>query len=185
MEGDEMDCKEFREWLDLYVDGELSGADADAAREHVRGCASCAKAEAGLRHLRSSLKRVVNRHRPPPGLEAQVLSSLRPRKRGKSTHPGREIEESRRAWTHVWRANVVVPLPFLALLVLSVVALAGWLVFARGPAREEVATRRPVPPASPAPPVAESGGLDFTRYYRGERASIQVVRRASTEGSGQ
>src|SRR5215218_2296927 len=105
MEGDEMDCKEFRERLDRYVDGELSGADAAAAREHVQGCASCAKAEAGLRHLRSSLKRVVNRHRPPPGLEEQVLRSLRPRGRGQRTHTGGEIDESRRAWTHVWRAN--------------------------------------------------------------------------------
>jgi len=177
-----MDCKEFRERLDRYVDGELAGADADEAREHLKSCASCARAEAGLRHLRSSLKRVVNRHRAPPELEVKVLRSLRSRKR---VPAGVASDESRRVGMPVWRANVVVPVPFLALLVLSVVALAGWLIFARGPAREEVSTKRPVPAASPAPNGEAPGGLDFSRYSRGERASIQVVRRASLEGSGQ
>jgi anti-sigma factor RsiW len=172
-----MDCKDFRERLDLYVDGELSAEAADEMRGHLKGCAECAKAEAGLRHLRSSLKRVVNRHRPPDALEQHVLRSLRASGRAR-----RAVDESRRGGTPVWRARVVVPLPFLALLVLSVVALAGWLIFARGPAREEVSTKRPVPSASPAPPAASPGGFDFSRYYRGERASIQVVRRADTEG---
>jgi anti-sigma factor RsiW len=178
-----MDCQEFRERLDLYVDGELSGAEADEAREHLPGCASCAKAEAGLRHLRSSLKRVVNRHRPPAGLEGEVLRSLRSGGRGTSKHAGRVLDESGRVGTPVWRAKVVVPLPFFVLLVLSLVALAGWSVFARGPAREEVSTRRPAPLVSP-PPAEAPGGFDFSRYYRGERASIQVVRRASPDGSG-
>ena len=177
-----MDCQEFRERLDRYVDGELAGADAAAAREHLKGCASCARAEAGLRHLRSSLKRVVNRHRPPPELMFKVLLPLRSRER---VPAGRAFDESRRVGTPAWRANVVVPLPFFALLVLSVVALAGWLIFARGPAREEVSTKRPAPVASPAPSVEASGGFDFSRYYRGERASIQVVRRTGPAGSGQ
>ncbi len=175
-----MDCKEFRERLDLYVDGELSAEAADEARAHLKGCAACAKAEAGLRHLRSSLKRVVNRHRPPDALELHVLRSLRA-----SGQVRRPVVESRRDGTPVWRASVVVPLPFLALLILSVAALAGWLVFARGPAREEVSTKEPVPSSSPSPPAESSGGFDFSRYYRGERASIQVVRRAGAEGSRQ
>jgi anti-sigma factor RsiW len=176
-----MDCKEFRERLDLYVDGALPDAEVDEAREHLKGCASCAKAEAGLRHLRDSLKRVVNRHRPPPELEVSVLRSLRSRKHA----PARKAsDESPRVGTQVWRANVVVPVPFLALLLLSVVALAGWLVFTRGPAREEVSTGRPAPHASPAPPSEASAGFDFSRYYRGERASIRVVRRTGAEGAG-
>ena len=180
-----MDCKEFRERLNLYVDGELAAESANEAREHLKGCSSCAKAEAGLRHLRSSLKRVVNRHQPPPELERDVLRSLRSRRRGTFIHAGRARDESRRAGTPVWRSKVSVPLPFFALLVLSLVALVGWLLFARGPAREEVSTRRSAPFASPAPPGEASGGFDFSRYYNGERASIQVVRRASHEGSGQ
>jgi anti-sigma factor RsiW len=177
-----MDCKEFRERLDLYADGELSGAGMDEAREHLKACASCAKAEAGLRHLRGALKRVVNGHQPPRELEAEVLRAIRSRER---THGGRALDESRRVGTHVWRAKVSVPVPFFALLVLSLVALAGWLVFTRVPAREGASTRRPAPVASPAPNAEAPGGFDFSRYYRGERASIRVVRRASLEGSGQ
>src|ERR1044071_20933 len=155
-----MDCKEFRERLDLYVDGELSAESAEAARGHLKGCPSCSKAEAGLRHLRSSLKRVVNRHRPPPGLEVETLRALRARQ---SARAGRVFDESRRDGTPVWRAKVVVPVPFLALLVLSVVALVGWLLFARA----GVATRRT---AQPGEASAESY---FSGYYGGERASIQ------------
>ncbi|HEX8187223.1 MAG TPA: zf-HC2 domain-containing protein [Pyrinomonadaceae bacterium] len=177
-----MDCKEFRERLDRYVDGELSGGEAAEAREHLKGCASCRKAEAGLRHLRSALKRVVERRRPPRELEGEVLRALRSREREPA---GRAPAESRRVVTPVWRAKVSVPVPFLALLVLSLVALAGWLVSSRAPARGEVTAKRPSPVASPAPPVEASGGFDFSRYYRGERASIQVVRRASPEGSRQ
>lgn len=171
-----MDCKEFRERLDLYVDGELSVEETCAARAHVQGCASCAKAEAGLRHLRSSLKRVVNRHRPPAELEREVLRSLRARK---GVGAGSAFDESRRDRTPVWRAKVVVPAPFLALLLLAVVALGGWLVFARRP------LKRPAPVAS-KPSGETPDGLDFfSRYYGGERASIKVVRRASPEGSRQ
>jgi anti-sigma factor RsiW len=159
-----MECKEFREQLGLYIDGELSAESADEAREHLKGCASCAKAEVGLRHLRSSLKRVVNRHQPPPELEVKVLRSLGSHRR---IPAGRAADESRRVGTPVWRAQVLVPVPFLALLVLTLVALAGWLVFAR---------RLP-----PSPPGQASGESYFSRFYRGERASIQVVRRASLE----
>ena len=173
-----MDCRDFRERLDRYVDGELSGADVEEARAHLKGCASCAKAEAGLRHLRSSLKRVVNRHQPPRELESEVLSAVRSHKR---TPVGRALDERRGDGTPVWRAKVAVPVPFFALLVLSLFALAGWLIFARAPVREDVSAKRPAPVASPAPPAEASGGFDFSRYYRGERASIQVVRRASVE----
>ena len=180
-----MDCKEFRERLDLYVDGELSAASAGEAREHSSGCASCARAEAGLRHLRSSLKRVVERHRPPPGLEGEVLRSLRRRGRGTRAPAGGAPVESRRAGTPVWRAQLVVPVPYFALLVLTLFALAGWLVFSPAPAREDISSKRPAPFASPAPPAEASGGFDFSGYYGGERASIRVVRRADLGGSGQ
>lgn len=168
-----MDCKEFQERLDLYVDGELAAEVAEEMRGHLKGCASCAKAEAGLRHLRLSLRRVVNRHQPPQGFELKVLRPLRAGRRGARAKDERKVEESRRAWAHVWGARVVVPVPFLALLVLSVFALAGWLVFARRTARrpaQAVATRQ--------------GEFDLSRYYGGERASIQVVRRAAEDERG-
>ncbi|HEX8293782.1 MAG TPA: zf-HC2 domain-containing protein [Pyrinomonadaceae bacterium] len=177
-----MDCEEFRGRLDRYVDGELAAAAEGEARAHLRACPSCAKAEAGLRHLKSSLKRVVSRHRPPHELEREVLRALRSSARGESGRGRAAQVESPRDATPVWRAKVVLPLPFFALLVLSLVALAGLMLFARAPAREEVSTKRPSPSAPHAPPGEASGGLDFSRYYCGERASIQVVQRAGLEG---
>lgn len=176
-----MDCKGLRERLDRYVDGELSTSEADEARAHTEGCASCAQAVTALLHLRSSLKRVVNRHRPPPGLEAEVLRGLRARESKRADVP---FAESRRAGTPVWRAKVVVPAPFFALLVLALVVLAGWLVYTRGPARGAISTKRPAPTAA-TPPAEASGGFDFSRYDHGERASIRVVRRAAAEGARQ
>lgn len=167
-----MDCKEFQERLDLYVDGELPPVAADGAREHLKGCAPCARSEAGLRHLKSSLKRVVDRHRPPAGLERNVLDALRARGRDTSKRAGRSPDESVRGGTPVWRAKVVVPAPLLALLLLTVVALAGWLAFARGHGRR-----------AGAPPGEASRGTYFSGYYSGERASIQVVPRASRDGA--
>lgn len=172
MKGDEMDCKEFRERLDLYVDGELSAELAEAAREHLKGCPSCSKAEAGLRNLKGSLKRVVNRRQPPPTLEAETLRSIRSRR---SVRAGRALDEGRRDGASVLRAKVIVPVPFLALLMLSVVALAGWLLFARA----GVSAGRP---ARPSEASAESY---FSGYYGGGRASIKVVPRASLKSSRQ
>ena len=180
-----MDCKEFRERLDAFVDGETAAASAEEAREHSQTCASCSKTEARLRRLRSSLKRVVKQHQPPPELEGDVLRALRSRGQHAHSPVGRASVERGRGGAPVWRAKVSVPLPFVALLLLTLVALAGWLVFARDPAREEVSTGRPAPFATPAPPPQESsGGFDFSRYYSGGRASVQVVRRASLDGSG-
>jgi anti-sigma factor RsiW len=177
-----MNCEELRRRLDRYVDGELAAEAADEAREHLRVCQPCARAEAGLRHLKSSLKRVVSRHKPPRELEREVLRSLRSRARGGVTRGGGAHDEGPREAAPVWRAKVIVPLPFFALLLLSLVTLAGWSLFARAPAREEgVSTKQPPPVASPTPPQEKPGGLDFSRYSRGERASIQVVRRASLE----
>ena len=179
-----MDCKEFRERLDLYVDGELSAAEAAEAGEHLKGCASCARAEAGLRRLKASLKRVVRRHQPPDVLESNVLRSRRAGVRRASETGRLAGDEDVQVGAPFWRANVVVPVPLLAVLLLCLVALAGWLALTRRPAREEVTSGRPAPVASPAPPEVSPGGFDFSRYYGGERASIRVVRRASLEGAG-
>jgi anti-sigma factor RsiW len=175
-----MDCEGFQGLLDRWVDGELSAAEADEMRGHARGCESCARAEVGLRHLRSSLKRAVNRHRPPAGLEGEVLRSLRAGGRERVERAPKPSDENRRVGNRFWRANVVVPAPFVALLLLLPVLLVGWLLFTRGPARGVVSTK---PLAASPTSEGASGGFDFSRYYGSGRASIKVVRRASLDGS--
>lgn len=181
-----MDCKEFRERLDLYADGELSAAATAEARVHLKVCTSCARAEARLLRLRGALKAAVREHQPPPELEQEVRRSLRsPRSRASLLRlPGRGPRPE--AATPVWRARVSLPLPVFALLLAALVALGGWVVKLGRPAQAPSGdpAERPGRAASPAPPADAPGGFDFSRYYRGERASIQVVPRESLGGSG-
>ena len=67
-----MDCKEFRESLDFYADGELAPEAEAAARLHLSECAACRRAEAELLRLRRALKRTVAQHQPPPELVRRV-----------------------------------------------------------------------------------------------------------------
>jgi len=73
-----MDCKEFREALDLYVDSELSAEAMAAAGLHVSECAACRLAADELFRLRRSIQEAVNRHQPPPGLVESVQRNLAP-----------------------------------------------------------------------------------------------------------
>lgn len=61
-----MDCKELREALDLYVDGELSPDGMASASAHLDECNPCRRAVDELRRLRRAVKSAVLRHQPPP-----------------------------------------------------------------------------------------------------------------------
>lgn len=73
-----MDCKQFRELLDCYVDGELSVEAVAAAEAHVSDCPPCARAAAQLEQLRRSVRQAVSAHTPPADLDRRVRRSLRP-----------------------------------------------------------------------------------------------------------
>lgn len=53
----ELGCDECFDLLDVYVDAELAGADADARvpkmRAHLEGCPACAEEHESLRELLS------------------------------------------------------------------------------------------------------------------------------------
>lgn len=72
-----MDCKQIREVLDCYVDGELSPESMASADAHVRGCRSCIRAVEHLNALRSQVRRVVAAHAPPSDLQQRMRHSLR------------------------------------------------------------------------------------------------------------
>jgi hypothetical protein len=63
-----MDCKEFREALDLYVDGELSAESLASGSAHLHECGACQRAADELQRLRRALRTAVRRHDPPPDL---------------------------------------------------------------------------------------------------------------------
>jgi hypothetical protein len=54
-EGPELGCDECFEWLDVYVELELAGADADrklpGMRAHLDGCPACREDHESLRDL--------------------------------------------------------------------------------------------------------------------------------------
>lgn len=51
-----MDCKQVREVLDVYVDGELSSSAAAATSLHVAACPACERASSALRQLRFAVR---------------------------------------------------------------------------------------------------------------------------------
>ena len=64
-----MDCKQMREVMDLYVDGELSAEATAAAGLHLSECAACRGTERKLLLLRQGVKAAVAQHRPPEKLQ--------------------------------------------------------------------------------------------------------------------
>ena len=71
-----MDCKQLRENLDCYVDGELSEPAAAAAESHLAECPACARVASQLNSLRRQVRRAVTAHETPAGLDARVRRAI-------------------------------------------------------------------------------------------------------------
>jgi len=174
-----MDCKEFREKLDLYVDGELAAEATSAAQFHERECPSCQRAAAALMSLRRQIKSEVARHQLPPELVHAVqripqtawkrllgISDLR-------RTPGISPRHS----FSVLRKNFTVPLPVLALLLVAV-TLGAWFV-----SRRTAKVPAPLPntqlvwttQVGGQPPNGDA--MNFSRFDHGQRAFIYKTRR--------
>jgi hypothetical protein len=74
-----MNCKQFRESLDCYLDGELSAAASAAGDAHRKECPQCDRAVQRQHELKTAVRRAVNAVTPPPGLDARVRSAVAPR----------------------------------------------------------------------------------------------------------
>jgi hypothetical protein len=167
-----VDCKEFREVLDLYADEELSPDAMTAARLHLAGCASCRAAERELLRLRRALKLAASKHEPPPELVGAVRDIYQPwwRKllRGASA-PG-EPSGAR----PFWRWKVTLPAPAFMFLLLALVGF-GLLAARLQTARPERPVVRSAPP--PATSSPNEAAFDFARFDRGARASLYKEKR--------
>lgn len=102
-----MDCKEFREAMDLYLDGELAEEAVAAADLHLGECMRCRRAHERLRELRRQLQGAVRVIPMPAALEARIRAQLFP------------------AWRMAWAAA-------LALLLFTTLLWAGLNPAARG-----------------------------------------------------
>ena len=113
-----MNCKEFREILDLYVDQELSAQALATAQIHVNKCPACRRAEQQLLKLKHALQVATLRHNPPPDLVTSVRSITEPRWRKLLAIRDRNADGvvHRELW---WRRNIRIPVPAFALLLVS------------------------------------------------------------------
>jgi anti-sigma factor RsiW len=170
-----VDCKEFREVLDLYVDDELSPDAASVARLHLAECAACRVAEREMLRLRGALKLAISKHEPPPELVSAVRDTYRPwwRERLRDTGARRVSRHARQ----FWRRQVALPAPVFALLV---VALVGFGIISL-----RLRSAQPQPPAARSAPARAThaasapteASFDFARFDQGGRASLYKERR--------
>jgi Putative zinc-finger len=70
-----MDCKNIREILDLYVDGELSPEATAQVEAHLAECASCRRTVDRLNRLRQAVRATVGQYQPTSQLVARVRQS--------------------------------------------------------------------------------------------------------------
>lgn len=174
-----MDCKEFREALDLFVDGELAPEATSAAQLHDQECASCHRAFVALLRLRQQMKAAAAQHQPPAELVNAVQRISQPRwKRLLGISDGGPTPGiSRQSSFSVSRYSITVPLPVFALLLIAV-ALGAWSASWRIAKRSSLMSRTPTAPAIKVVGESPSGdAINFSRFDRGERISIYKTRR--------
>lgn len=71
-----MNCRNAQAKLSALVDGELSGKEALALREHLRHCSLCSAEWRELRGLKLALGQLPDVE-PPAGLEVRLLEAVR------------------------------------------------------------------------------------------------------------
>lgn len=76
-----MACELNPERLVAYLDGELTGAEATSAEQHVRTCPQCAAAVAERMHLRRSMSAARGHFAPDPEWKRRMLGQMTARSR--------------------------------------------------------------------------------------------------------
>jgi len=71
-----MNCKQFRESLDCYLDGELSAEASAAADAHRKDCPQCDRAVMRLQELKTAVGRTVSVAIPPADLDARIRTAV-------------------------------------------------------------------------------------------------------------
>ncbi len=71
-----MNCKQFRESLDCYLDGELSAEASAAADAHRKECPQCEHAVMRLQELKTAVRRTVSIATPPSDLDARIRAAV-------------------------------------------------------------------------------------------------------------
>jgi anti-sigma factor RsiW len=122
-----MQCRDFRELADTYLDEELLVETSHEVLRHLEQCPGCRRELAARRELRGQMRRGFNEapeYHLPPGFETRLRANLR------------EKAQPRRAFLGGLPAYTAMAVCLL----LAVIAGWRWLRVAASPATSEVAT---------------------------------------------
>ncbi len=72
-----MSCREMKDWIHGYIDGELDLSKSVEMEQHLRSCPACQMSYAGFRRLSSTLKDESFYHPAPTNLRKMVEARLR------------------------------------------------------------------------------------------------------------
>lgn len=72
-----MTCRETKNLLNAYVDGELDSAGSLAVETHMRGCTSCLTEVANLHGLAAAIENAFLRFKVPARLNRDVRAAIR------------------------------------------------------------------------------------------------------------
>jgi len=77
IEFDRDDCQKIREYLDFYIDNELTAETSLEVSKHLEKCQRCSVIFDDRRHIKSRLKAAVLRDAASPQLRAKIERSIR------------------------------------------------------------------------------------------------------------
>jgi anti-sigma factor (TIGR02949 family) len=87
-----MNCTEWQNRIDAYVDAELQPSDMAAFRTHAETCAACSASALVVTESKVAIRRAASRYDAPPELRARIFALARG-----EAQPVRA--ESKRRWT--------------------------------------------------------------------------------------
>ncbi|HKR58183.1 MAG TPA: zf-HC2 domain-containing protein [Pyrinomonadaceae bacterium] len=151
-----MDCP-LMEKVSQLIDGELSSSEAATTRAHITVCEACQRAHSDFQRLQREIK--------ASDVQLETFTTDRAMRKvlGALEVP-------------FWRRRIAVPIPVLAMLSISIVAMGFWGGFLRSQtAGTQTAKVRPAP--AEAKP---QDTLDLSHFDHGKRATVIKVSRTET-----
>ena len=151
-----MDCR-LAEKVSALIDGELEREEIASLKQHMETCNVCKEAEQVFLKMRHEIKADQISSWPLAG-EGALRKILGP------------------LGTPLWKRSVRVPIPAMAALLISLVALSVWLISVRS--KYQPAEIAKIKPAAIGARQPEEVGFDLSRFDHGERAAIIKIKRA-------
>ena len=71
-----MNCTEWHDQIDAYVDAEMPAHEMNAFRAHAEECVGCAAIALTLTENKAAIRRAGNRYTAPSALRARVVDLI-------------------------------------------------------------------------------------------------------------